>query len=208
MILETHWNVCNFTYTFVPKTKHNITPKHNITLNIKVGYALKQFIFVAQVRQQTVAKLVCSPMRTKTVILLLHSVSFVRLLIIIWIHLNSVNVFYLQVFGIICMSLASPAYLSGTHWFLFVVTISFIGTLIWTFVYLLGIREALNLHIDWLLSVSKQTKQNKITITTRIISVILLLGTGKYRNLHCFVRDCVHRSIGCVDTSLSKIPGC
>lgn len=56
------------------------------------------------------------------------------------------------VFGIICMSLASPAYLSGTHWFLFVVTISFIGTLIWTFVYLLGIREALNLHIDWLLS--------------------------------------------------------
>ncbi|XP_022916068.2 CKLF-like MARVEL transmembrane domain-containing protein 4 isoform X1 [Onthophagus taurus] len=56
------------------------------------------------------------------------------------------------ILGIICMSCASPAYLSGTHWFLFAVTISFISTLIWSFVYLLSIREALNLPIDWLLS--------------------------------------------------------
>jgi len=56
------------------------------------------------------------------------------------------------IIGIICMICASPAYIGGTHWFLFVITISFIGTLIWVFVYLLGIREALNLPIDWILS--------------------------------------------------------
>lgn len=63
-------------------------------------------------------------------------------------------IFLLQVFGILCMALASPAMKSGTHWFLFVATISFIGTLIWVFVYLLSIREALKLPIDWLLSVN------------------------------------------------------
>lgn len=53
------------------------------------------------------------------------------------------------------MALASPAYLGGTHWFLFAATVSFISTIVWSFVYLLGIREALNLPIDWWLSVSK-----------------------------------------------------
>ncbi|GJQ71597.1 hypothetical protein Trydic_g11300 [Trypoxylus dichotomus] len=56
------------------------------------------------------------------------------------------------IFGILCMALASPALLGGTHWFLFAATISFIGSLVWSCVYLLGIREALNLPIDWLLS--------------------------------------------------------
>ncbi|XP_017780744.1 PREDICTED: uncharacterized protein LOC108565679 [Nicrophorus vespilloides] len=56
------------------------------------------------------------------------------------------------IIGIICMSLASPAFRSGTHFFLFVVTISFIGSLIWMFVRVLGIREALTLPIDWVLS--------------------------------------------------------
>ncbi|XP_018336463.1 MARVEL domain-containing protein 1 [Agrilus planipennis] len=56
------------------------------------------------------------------------------------------------ILGILCMTLASPAYLSGTHFFLFVATVSFIGTLIWIFVYLLGVREALNLPINWLLT--------------------------------------------------------
>nr|CAD7198211.1 unnamed protein product [Timema douglasi] len=58
------------------------------------------------------------------------------------------------VFGIVCMACASPAILSGTHWFLFVVVTSFIATLIWVFVYLLGIREALKLPINWILTVS------------------------------------------------------
>ncbi|XP_044271359.1 uncharacterized protein LOC123015604 isoform X2 [Tribolium madens] len=56
------------------------------------------------------------------------------------------------ILGILCMSLASPAWLSGTHFFLFVATTSFIGTLIWVFVYFLGIREALNLPIHWILT--------------------------------------------------------
>lgn len=51
------------------------------------------------------------------------------------------------------MALATPALLAGTHWFLFVVIISFIATLIWIFVYLLSVREALNLPINWYLTV-------------------------------------------------------
>ncbi|VEN61985.1 unnamed protein product, partial [Callosobruchus maculatus] len=52
------------------------------------------------------------------------------------------------------MSLASPAYYGGTHFFLFVATTSFIGTMIWIFIYLLGIREALHaVPINWILTV-------------------------------------------------------
>ncbi|XP_029714328.1 MAL-like protein isoform X3 [Aedes albopictus] len=54
------------------------------------------------------------------------------------------------VFGIICMACASPALVGGTHWFLFVVVTSFIVTLLWSFVYLFGIREVLNLPINWI----------------------------------------------------------
>lgn len=57
------------------------------------------------------------------------------------------------------MALASPAYLSGTHWFLFVVVSAFIATLIWIFVYLLGIREALRLPINWILTVRLFNRQ-------------------------------------------------
>lgn len=56
------------------------------------------------------------------------------------------------VFGIICMACASPALVGGTHWFLFVVVTSFIATVLWSFVYLLGIREVLNLPINWILT--------------------------------------------------------
>ena len=62
--------------------------------------------------------------------------------------------FLFQLLGILCMALASPAILSGTHWFLFVAVTSFIATLLWVFVYLLGIREVLNLPINWILTVS------------------------------------------------------
>lgn len=50
------------------------------------------------------------------------------------------------------MALASPAYYGSTHWFLFVVVTSFIATLLWMFVYLLGIREVLNLAVNWILT--------------------------------------------------------
>jgi len=56
------------------------------------------------------------------------------------------------VFGIICMSCASPALIGATHWFLFVAVTSFIATLLWCFIYLLGIREVLTLPINWILT--------------------------------------------------------
>jgi len=58
-------------------------------------------------------------------------------------------------FGIICMACASPARMDGTHWFLFVAVTAFIATLVWVFLYLLSIREALKLPIDWTLTVRK-----------------------------------------------------
>ncbi|XP_059222742.1 proteolipid protein 2 isoform X2 [Stomoxys calcitrans] len=51
--------------------------------------------------------------------------------------------------GIICMACASPAYISATAFFLFVAVVSFIATLLWIFAYFLGIREALNVAINW-----------------------------------------------------------
>lgn len=56
------------------------------------------------------------------------------------------------VLGIICIACASPALMSATDFFLFAVVISFIGTLLWVFAYLLGVREALNLAINWILT--------------------------------------------------------
>jgi len=56
------------------------------------------------------------------------------------------------IFGIICMACASPVHLPATHWFLFVAVTSFIATLLWSFVYLLGIREVLTLAINWILT--------------------------------------------------------
>lgn len=60
---------------------------------------------------------------------------------------------FFQVIGIFCMSLATPGY-TGTGFFLFVVISSFILTLIWIFVYFLGVREALTFPINWILTVS------------------------------------------------------
>lgn len=71
------------------------------------------------------------------------------------------------VLGILCMALASPAYTGATHWFLFVVVSAFIATLIWIFVYLLGIREALRLPINWILTE---------LVNTFIISVLYFIA--------------------------------
>ncbi|CRL00000.1 CLUMA_CG013290, isoform A [Clunio marinus] len=54
--------------------------------------------------------------------------------------------------AIICMALASPAYKGVSHFFLFVVIINFIGTVLWSFVYFLGIKDVLFLPINWILS--------------------------------------------------------
>ncbi|XP_076180632.1 plasmolipin [Ptiloglossa arizonensis] len=54
--------------------------------------------------------------------------------------------------GIICMSCASPARVNATHWFLFVAVTAFIASLLWCFVYVLSIREALKIPINWILT--------------------------------------------------------
>jgi len=56
------------------------------------------------------------------------------------------------ILGIICMACASPAHISATTFFLFVVIVGFIGTVLWIFAYLLGIREALNVAFNWMLT--------------------------------------------------------
>ncbi|KAH8395982.1 hypothetical protein KR222_000745 [Zaprionus bogoriensis] len=56
------------------------------------------------------------------------------------------------ILGIICMALASPASSSATSFFLFVVVISFIITILLVFAYFLGIREALNVAVNWIFS--------------------------------------------------------
>ncbi|KAF2345768.1 Marvel domain [Trinorchestia longiramus] len=50
------------------------------------------------------------------------------------------------------MACAAPAWTNGTHWFLFVVVTAFVATSLWCFIYLLSLREAINLPIDWLLT--------------------------------------------------------
>ncbi|KAK8737159.1 hypothetical protein OTU49_004819 [Cherax quadricarinatus] len=57
------------------------------------------------------------------------------------------------VMGILCMACAAPAWTKGTHWFLFVVVTAFVSTSIWCFIYLLNLKNAINLPIDWLLTV-------------------------------------------------------
>lgn len=54
--------------------------------------------------------------------------------------------------GIICMSCATPARVSATHWFLFVAVTAFIATILWCFIYFLSIREALKLPINWIMT--------------------------------------------------------
>ncbi|KAG4067884.1 hypothetical protein HA402_010570 [Bradysia odoriphaga] len=83
------------------------------------------------------------------------------------------------VFGIICMACASPAYIGASHWFLFVAVTSFIATLLWSFVYLLGIREVLNLAINWILT---ELLNTGIATLFYIIAFIVQLAT--WSNIH------------------------
>jgi len=77
------------------------------------------------------------------------------------------------VFGIVCMACASPAYLDGTHWFLFVAVVSFIATLIWIFIYFLSVREALKLPINWILT---ELINTSVTTVLYLIAFIVQLS--------------------------------
>lgn len=69
-----------------------------------------------------------------------------------------------QALGIICMALASPSHASATSFFLFAVVISFIFTILVLAAYFLGIREALNVAVNWIFSVSRSIEWMKCVI--------------------------------------------
>ncbi|OAD60937.1 hypothetical protein WN48_01004 [Eufriesea mexicana] len=50
------------------------------------------------------------------------------------------------------MACVSPALVAASHWFLFVAVTAFIACLLWCFIYVLSIREALKLPINWILT--------------------------------------------------------
>lgn len=72
--------------------------------------------------------------------------------------------------GIICMACAAPAWTKGTHWFLFVVVTAFVSTSLWCFIYLLNLKSAINLPIDWLLT---ELLNTAITTLLYLIAVIV-----------------------------------
>lgn len=81
------------------------------------------------------------------------------------------------------MACASPALLTGTHWFLFVTVMSFIATLIWVFIYLLSIREALTLPINWILTEVVNTGIITVLYFTAFIVQLTIWSPG-YSNYY------------------------
>ncbi|CAG9819454.1 unnamed protein product [Phaedon cochleariae] len=84
--------------------------------------------------------------------------------------------------GILCMALASPAYYGGTEFFLFVVITSFILNIIWICVYLLGIREAINGPINWILTELLNT--GIITVFYIIAFIVQLIVSASINHLY------------------------
>ncbi|XP_055911735.1 CKLF-like MARVEL transmembrane domain-containing protein 4 isoform X2 [Eupeodes corollae] len=84
-----------------------------------------------------------------------------------------------EILGIICMILASPPYYGSTTFFLFVVVVAFIATILWSAAYFLGIREALTLPINWLLTEIINTGILTILyLTASIIQMTSFHGSG------------------------------
>ncbi|XP_022227525.1 proteolipid protein 2 [Drosophila obscura] len=71
------------------------------------------------------------------------------------------------VLGIICMALAAPPLNSATSFFMFVIVISFIITILLIAAYFLGIREALNVAVNWIFSE---------LITTAVLTLLYFIG--------------------------------
>ncbi|XP_068141239.1 CKLF-like MARVEL transmembrane domain-containing protein 4 [Drosophila tropicalis] len=69
--------------------------------------------------------------------------------------------------GIICMALAAPPLASATSFFMFVIVISFIITILLIAAYFLGIREALNVAVNWIFSE---------LITTAVLTLLYFIG--------------------------------
>lgn len=80
------------------------------------------------------------------------------------------------VLGIICMILASPARNGANSFFLFVVILAFIATILWSAAYFLGIREALTLPINWILT---EIINTGIFTLLYLIASVIQLTSGK-----------------------------
>nr|ALS05095.1 CKLF-like MARVEL transmembrane domain-containing protein 4-like protein [Centropages tenuiremis] len=91
--------------------------------------------------------------------------------------------------GIICMALSSPAKAVGlarepkyglghNHWFLFVVVTCFIITLIWTFYYLLQIREFIKIKLPFTFLWVELVYTTVATAFYVIAFIVLLSGFG------------------------------
>jgi len=72
------------------------------------------------------------------------------------------------VLGILCMACTAPAWTNGTHWFLFVVVTAFVATALWCFIYLLSLRDAITLPIDWQLTE---------VVLTGVFTVLLIVAS-------------------------------
>lgn len=106
--------------------------------------------------------------------------------------------------GVICMCCAAPAWTNGTHWFLFVVVTAFVATMLWCFIYLLNLKTAINLPIDWLLT---ELLNTSITTLLYLIAVIVqfcsvpaisIHGPGRNITGGVFgVFNCIVYTVGC-----------
>ncbi|XP_017002271.1 CKLF-like MARVEL transmembrane domain-containing protein 4 [Drosophila takahashii] len=71
------------------------------------------------------------------------------------------------VLGIICMALAAPPLTSATSFFMFVIVVSFIINILLIAAYFLGIREALNVSVNWIFLE---------LITTAVLTLLYFIG--------------------------------
>ncbi|XP_050728986.1 CKLF-like MARVEL transmembrane domain-containing protein 4 [Eriocheir sinensis] len=85
--------------------------------------------------------------------------------------------------GIICMACAAPAWTKGTHWFLFVVVTAFVTTSVWCFIYLLNLKSAINLPIDWLLTELLNTAITTLLYLIAVIVQFCSIGPAPQRNI-------------------------
>nr|XP_053640123.1 CKLF-like MARVEL transmembrane domain-containing protein 4 [Cherax quadricarinatus] len=85
--------------------------------------------------------------------------------------------------GILCMACAAPAWTKGTHWFLFVVVTAFVSTSIWCFIYLLNLKNAINLPIDWLLTELLNTAITTLLYLIAVIVQFCSIVAEKERNI-------------------------
>ncbi|VVC95985.1 unnamed protein product [Leptidea sinapis] len=72
------------------------------------------------------------------------------------------------------MSLGTPW---ASAWYVFVAVTAFITTLMWSFVYLLSIREALKIPINWVLSLISTTVETLFYFIAFIVILTSVYGT-------------------------------